>query len=70
MEDLLLRIDEASRATRIGRSKLYELVAAGEIPSITIGKSRRIPAAALRQWVEDRIVESQSAAAQDAPATH
>lgn len=51
MEPMLLRIDEASRLLGLGRSKTYELVSSGVLPSITIGKARRIPSNALRQWV-------------------
>jgi len=33
---------------------MYELIAAGEVPSVTIGRSRRIPVAELRRWIEAR----------------
>jgi excisionase family DNA binding protein len=56
MSQMLLRAEEAARALGIGRSKLYALVAAGEIPVIRIGRSTRIPAAALERWVEERTV--------------
>ena len=51
---LLLRVEEAAALLRIGRSKLYLLIAAGEIPSVTIGTARRIPQAALEQWIKER----------------
>lgn len=56
MSQMLLRAEEAARALGIGRSKLYALVAAGEIPVIRIGRATRIPAAALERWVEERTV--------------
>jgi excisionase family DNA binding protein len=48
---LLLTVDEAAQLIRISRSKLYELLQRREIPSIAIGRSRRIPADGLRNWV-------------------
>jgi excisionase family DNA binding protein len=56
MPQMLLRAEEAARALGIGRSKLYALVAAGELPVIRIGRSTRIPAAALERWVEERTI--------------
>jgi excisionase family DNA binding protein len=44
-EPLLLRPTEAARLLGISRSNLYELLAAGEIPTIHIGRSVRIPLA-------------------------
>jgi excisionase family DNA binding protein len=52
MEKLLLTPREAAAVLGIGRSKLYELLQAGQIPSVRIGKCRRVPAAALRELVE------------------
>jgi len=53
MEKLLLTPREAADVLGIGRSKLYELLQAGQIPSVRIGKCRRIPATALRELVEN-----------------
>lgn len=54
MERILLRPAEAADVLGLGRSKVYELIASGELPSIRIGKSVRIPVEALRQWVVAR----------------
>ena len=51
---LLYRVDTAAALCEMGRSKFWELVMSGEIESIKIGRSRRIPAEALRSWVERR----------------
>jgi excisionase family DNA binding protein len=51
LSPLLLTVDEAAQLIRISRSKLYELLQRREIPSIAIGRSRRIPAEGLRNWV-------------------
>ena len=52
MEKLLLRPVEAAEAIGIGRSKVYELLASGELPSVRIGGSVRVPLDALRAWIE------------------
>ena len=57
---LLLTPVEAARRLSIARSSLYELVLTGEIVSVKIGRSRRIPATALEDYV-DRLVREQGA---------
>jgi len=52
---LLLTVIEAARALGVGRSLVYELVTAGEIASIKIGRARRIPVLALEEFVRDRL---------------
>ena len=52
---LLYRPSEAGEALGLGRSKAYELIASGVIPSIRIGKSLRVPADALRKWVAEQL---------------
>jgi len=49
MEDLLLTEEQARKTLKLGRSKLWELMMRSEIPSIKVGKCRRIPAEALRR---------------------
>ena len=49
---LLLTVDEAAEMLSIGRTLAYALVSAGELPSVTLGRLRRIPTASLRTWVE------------------
>jgi excisionase family DNA binding protein len=51
VEKLLLKVPEAAELCGLGRSKLYELMQAGEIPVIRIGRGVRIPASGLRAWV-------------------
>jgi excisionase family DNA binding protein len=51
---LFLKVEDAADRLSLGRAKTWQLVMSGEIPSLTIGRSRRIPAAALREWVERR----------------
>ncbi|MBA2669255.1 MAG: helix-turn-helix domain-containing protein [Gemmatimonadetes bacterium] len=51
MDKLLLRPVEAAEVIGIGRSKVYELLASGELPSIRIGGCIRVPVEALREWI-------------------
>lgn len=50
-ERLLLTVAEAANRLRIGRSLMYELLAAGDIPSIRIGRLRRVTRVALDDYV-------------------
>jgi excisionase family DNA binding protein len=50
-------VAEAARMLAIDRSTLYPLLMNKTIPSITIGRARRIPATWLRKWVDDQVAE-------------
>ncbi len=54
MEQELLRVAEAARILGIGRTKTYELVAAGAIPTVRIGRAVRVPKAALYIWIQSQ----------------
>ena len=51
-EPIAVRIPEATRLTGIGRSKLYELIASGDIETAKIGTCTLITVASLRQLIE------------------
>jgi excisionase family DNA binding protein len=53
MDRLLLKPTEAAETLGLGRSKTYELIADGTLPSVRVGGSVRIPADALRSWVAE-----------------
>ncbi len=55
MEKLLVRPSEAAEMLGLGRSKVYAMLASGELPSVRIGKSVRVPTEALRLWVQERV---------------
>ncbi|GAA6525038.1 hypothetical protein IDVR_08330 [Intrasporangium sp. DVR] len=57
-EKLLLRVEEAADLLNIGRSAVYDLVRLRALPSVKIGRCRRIPLAALRDYVE-RLTEAE-----------
>jgi excisionase family DNA binding protein len=54
MEPLLLRPEEAAEALRLSRARVYEMIAAAELPSVKVGKYTRVPLDALREWVAAR----------------
>jgi excisionase family DNA binding protein len=49
---LTVRIPAAVRMTGIGRSKLYELIASGDIEIVKIGSSTLIPVAGLQALID------------------
>jgi excisionase family DNA binding protein len=50
-----LTVAEAARRIGMGRTKLYEYVASGEIASVKIGRLRRIPAEAVGEFLASRL---------------
>lgn len=51
---ITVRIKEACRITGIGRSKLYELIAQGEIEIVKVGAMTLVPVAGLERFIEKR----------------
>jgi len=51
IEPLLVRVEEAARMLSLSRSTIYEMLDAGELVSVRRGSARRVPVAALREWV-------------------
>jgi excisionase family DNA binding protein len=47
-----LKVPEVAEVLRIARSRAYELVGNGEIPSIRIGRSVRVNRRELDVWLE------------------
>jgi len=52
MERLLYTPEQAAEALNIARSTVYVLMRMGDIPSVKIGRARRIPAVVVREYVE------------------
>jgi excisionase family DNA binding protein len=50
--EVVVESQEAAECLGVSRSQLYELMRRHEVVSILIGRSRRIPAAALREYVQ------------------
>lgn len=52
LEPLLLTPVDAAAALGVSRTTLYELMGSSRLAFIRIGKSRRIPVTALREFIE------------------
>jgi excisionase family DNA binding protein len=52
---LLFTPSRAADELGVSRSKVYELIARGDIPTILVGSRRRIPVDALRTWIRRRM---------------
>jgi excisionase family DNA binding protein len=52
LQPLTVRIRDACRMTGIGRSKLYELIADGEIEILKVGAITLVPVAGLQAFLE------------------
>ena len=55
MPALLVKPEEAARMLQISRTEIFRMIGSGEIASILIGRRRRIPVAALNEYVATRI---------------
>ncbi len=44
---LVLTVEETAKALRVSRGACYELVRTGQVPSIRLGRTLRVPRAAL-----------------------
>ncbi|WP_033222262.1 helix-turn-helix domain-containing protein [Kitasatospora phosalacinea] len=53
-----LTVEEAARRLGVGRTTMFALIRTGEVPSIPIGRLRRVPAEALTEYVRRRMQES------------
>jgi len=61
MTSLLLKPEEAAEVLGVGRSTVYELMRAGTLRSVLIGRSRRVPREAVEAFVDNLVSESRSA---------
>lgn len=59
---LLLKPEQAAAQLGIGRAKMFELLAAGAIESVKIGRCRRVPSEAVEAYVARLRNEAQAAA--------
>ncbi|WUC42477.1 helix-turn-helix domain-containing protein [Streptomyces cellulosae] len=56
--DELLTVPEVMARLKLGRSTVYDLIRSRRLVSITIGRSRRVPAHALRDFIAHEIEEA------------
>lgn len=55
MEKILLTPVEVADALGISRSKTYDMIATGDLPSVRVGGRVRVPAVSLTRWIEERV---------------
>jgi excisionase family DNA binding protein len=58
---VLLTIDEAAQALSIGRTLLYDLLMHKQIASIKVGRVRRVPIAAIDDYVNRQLMDTGAA---------
>lgn len=49
-----MKVPQVAEFLQIGRSRAYELVGSGEIPSVRIGRSVRVNRKELERWLEEQ----------------
>ncbi len=54
IEPICVKVNDAARMIGVGRTKLYELIAAGEVDVVKLGKSTRVTTASLRALIQKR----------------
>ncbi|MYS10471.1 helix-turn-helix domain-containing protein [Streptomyces sp. SID6041] len=54
----LLTVPEVMARLKLGRSTVYDLIRSRRLVSITIGRSRRVPADAVRDFIDHQIEEA------------
>ena len=50
-DPICVRVNDAARMIGVGRTKLYKLIAAGEVETVKLGKATRITTASLQDLV-------------------
>jgi excisionase family DNA binding protein len=61
-EKLLFTPEQAADMLGLGRTKLYELLATGDLRSVRIGACRRIPSSVLHDFVGRLLAEADASA--------
>ena len=56
-DKVLLSVEEAARALSLSRSLMYDLLMHGDVLSIEIGRSRRVPVKALHDFVARQLAD-------------
>lgn len=52
VEPICVKVNEAARMIGVGRTKLYQLIATGDVEVVKLGKSTRITVASLRELIK------------------
>ncbi len=55
--NVVLTVEEAAKALRIGRTSMYALIKSGDIQTVLIGGLRRVPVAVIHRYVASLMPE-------------
>lgn len=53
MQTVLLKIPEVMERLAVGQTKVYELMSTGELRSVKVGRSRRIPSDEVDRFISE-----------------
>jgi len=53
METVLIKIPEVMERLAVGQTKVYELMSSGELRSVKVGRSRRVPSDDLERFIAE-----------------
>jgi excisionase family DNA binding protein len=53
MATVLLKIPEVMERLAVGQTKVYELMSSGELRSVRVGRSRRVPSDELERFIAE-----------------
>lgn len=59
MEPILVKVEDAAGMLGIGRSKVWELIGAGELPTVRIGRACRVPVSAIHEYAQRQLERAQ-----------
>lgn len=59
IEPICVKVNDAARMIGVGRTKLYEMIAAGEVVVVKLGKSTRVTTASLRELIKRQDMSGQ-----------
>lgn len=51
-QPLLLTVPQVAKLLNLGRTKVYELIGAKQLPVVRFGRAVRVSSASLQRWVE------------------
>ena len=57
-DEELLTVPDVMARLKLGRSTVYDLIRSRRLPSITIGRARRIPSIALADYIQRHLEEA------------
>ncbi|MCH5674255.1 helix-turn-helix domain-containing protein [Streptomyces gilvus] len=57
----LLTVPQVMKRLQLGRTTVYDLIRTRQLPSITLGRARRIPTHALTDFIQTRLDQEAAA---------